>query len=46
MYLVADVALPAGLNHWPPPQRWNLTPQQVAAQRRAWISEWQRAASC
>lgn len=46
MYPVADVALPAGFESLAKPATTlEFTPQQVAAQRRAWISEWQRAVS-
>ena len=46
MYPVTDVALPAGFEQLNKPQTsLEFTPQQVAAQRAAWISEWQRAVS-
>ncbi|EIB9876407.1 thiamine ABC transporter substrate binding subunit, partial [Salmonella enterica subsp. enterica serovar Infantis] len=46
MYPVADVALPAGFESLAKPATTlEFTPQQVAAQRQAWISEWQRAVS-
>ena len=46
MYPVTDVALPAGFEQLNKPQTsLEFTPQQVATQRAAWISEWQRAVS-
>ncbi|XPE38047.1 hypothetical protein ACNKHS_00470 [Shigella flexneri] len=46
MYPVTDVALPAGFEQLNKPQTsLEFTPQQLAAQRAAWISEWQRAVS-
>ena len=46
MYPVTDVALPAGFEQLNKPQTsLEFTSQQVAAQRAAWISEWQRAVS-
>ncbi|MEP9246168.1 thiamine ABC transporter substrate binding subunit [Enterobacter hormaechei] len=46
MYPVTDVALPTGFEQLNKPQTsLEFTPQQVAAQRAAWISEWQRAVS-
>ena len=46
MYPVTHVALPAGFDQLTKPQTsLEFTPQQVAAQRAAWVSEWQRAVS-
>ncbi|MBU4681912.1 thiamine ABC transporter substrate binding subunit [Cedecea davisae] len=46
MYPVTDVKLPAGFDGLVKPQTTlEFTPQQVAAQRATWISEWQRAVS-
>ncbi|HHA1294927.1 TPA: thiamine ABC transporter substrate binding subunit [Enterobacter ludwigii] len=46
MYPVTSVTLPAGFEKLTKPQTsLEFTPQQVAAQRVAWVSEWQRAVS-
>ena len=46
MYPVTQVALPSGFEQLnKPTTALEFTPQQVAAQRQAWISEWQRAVS-
>ena len=46
MYPVTNVALPAGFEQLTKPKTsLEFTPQQVAAQRAAWVSEWQRAVS-
>lgn len=46
MYPVTSVALPAGFDGLVKPKTTlEFTPQQVAAQRAAWINEWQRAVS-
>ncbi len=46
MYPVTNVKLPAGFDGLVKPQTTlEFTPQQVAAQRATWISEWQRAVS-
>ncbi|HEY3986092.1 thiamine ABC transporter substrate binding subunit [Cedecea sp.] len=46
MYPVTNVALPAGFDGLVKPKTTlEFTPQQVAAQRAAWINEWQRAVS-
>ena len=46
MYPVTQVALPPGFEQLnKPATALEFTPQQVAAQRQAWISEWQRAVS-
>jgi thiamine transport system substrate-binding protein len=46
MYPVTSVTLPAGFEKLTKPQTsLEFTPQQVAAQRAAWVSEWQRAVS-
>lgn len=46
MYPVTQVALPSGFEHLnKPTTALEFTPQQVATQRQAWISEWQRAVS-
>lgn len=46
MYPVANVALPAGFEQLTKPATTlEFTPAEVAAQRQAWISEWQRAVS-
>nr|WP_277614651.1 thiamine ABC transporter substrate binding subunit [Enterobacter nematophilus] len=46
MYPVTNVALPAGFELLTKPTTsLEFTPQQVAAQRAAWVSEWQRAVS-
>lgn len=44
MYPVANVTLPAGFEKLTKPATTlEFTPAEVAAQRQAWISEWQRA---
>ena len=46
MYPVIDVTLPAGFDTLTKPQTaLEFTPQQVAAERGTWVSEWQRAVS-
>ncbi|OXV46511.1 thiamine ABC transporter substrate binding subunit [Escherichia coli] len=46
MYPVANVTLPAGFEQLTKPATTlEFTPAEVAAQRQAWISEWQRAVS-
>lgn len=46
MYPVANVTLPAGFEKLTKPATTlEFTPAEVAAQRQAWISEWQRAVS-
>ena len=46
MYPVTNVTLPAGFEQLTKPNTsLEFTPQQVAAQRAAWVSEWQRAVS-
>lgn len=46
MYPVTNVTLPAGFDQLTKPTTsLEFTPQQVAAQRAAWVSEWQRAVS-
>ena len=46
MYPVSNVALPAGFDQLEKPQTsLQFSPQEVAAQRAAWIASWQRAVS-
>jgi len=46
MYPVTDVPLPAGFEQLVKPESTlEFSPQQVAAQRASWISQWQRAVS-
>lgn len=46
MYPVINTALPTGFNSLPVPKTaLEFTPEQVAQQRAAWISAWQRAVS-